>query len=369
MTQMGADKSSRLAPICAHLRHLRIESPLLILLSLLSLRFVFVPASAASAAQREAIMRPKVLVVSFNPVIEAAGGRRLNAVCGWNNPAALTRGYINDIRAASGGLVQCQVVESVTVDAFPAKKDGFRYTDESYLACWRSRTGWHQPDAVDYPALIRDFRLARRVEAGEIDEVWFWSMPYSGFWESTMAGRGAYFCNSDPVPDVPCSRIFVIMGFNYERGVGEMLEDLGHRTESIMTHVYGSWEPKATHAWNRFTLYDKQAPGKAACGNVHFAPNSEKDYDWGNKRAVWSTCDDWLTYPRLTGKRRQVDCRDWGSGDIRAHHNWWLRHLPKAAGRNPDGKLNNWWRYVIDFNRYPESNGRQAATGTQDSRP
>ena len=28
------------------------------------------------------------------------------------------------------------------------------------------------------------------------------------------------------------------MGFNVERGVGEMLEDFGHRTESIMTHVW-----------------------------------------------------------------------------------------------------------------------------------
>ena len=55
-----------------------------------------------------------------------------------------------------------------------------------------------------------------------------------------MAGRGAYECNSDPVPGVDCPRIFVIMGFNYERGVGEMLEDFGHRTESIMTHVVGA---------------------------------------------------------------------------------------------------------------------------------
>jgi len=28
------------------------------------------------------------------------------------------------------------------------------------------------------------------------------------------------------------------MGFNYERGVGEMLEDLGHRAESILSHVF-----------------------------------------------------------------------------------------------------------------------------------
>jgi hypothetical protein len=299
-------------------------------------------------------LKPKVLVIIFNPIIESEGGKRLVEVCRWNDPRKLLREYINDISEVSQGFVQYQVVQIVEVDEFPIKKDGFRYTDQSYLQCFRSGKGWHQPDAVDYEAIIKKFNIVRRVEKGEIDEVWLFGMPYAGFWESTMAGNGAYFCNSDPVPNIRCSKIFVIMGFNYERGVGEMLEDLGHRAESILTHVFGSWEPKETHAWNRFTLYDKVAPGKAACGNIHFAPNSERDYDWGNTKRVWSTCDDWLNYPNLTGKRRLVDCSEWGNGDIREHHKWWFRHLPKAPGRT-DGKLNNWWCYIVDFNRYPES--------------
>jgi hypothetical protein len=31
-----------------------------------------------------------------------------------------------------------------------------------------------------------------------------------------------------------------------------------------------------------------------------------------------------------------------------------LDHLPRVPGRT-EGKLNNWWAYVCDFNRYPES--------------
>jgi len=63
------------------------------------------------------------------------------------------------------------------------------------------------------------------------------------------------------------------MGFNYERGVGEMLEDYGHRTGSIMSHVYGGWDHRAPKTnWDRFTLYEKVAPGRAACGNVQYAP-------------------------------------------------------------------------------------------------
>ncbi|MBW3625048.1 MAG: hypothetical protein KY468_16745 [Armatimonadetes bacterium] len=304
---------------------------------------------------------PKVLVLNFDPIIEAEGGRRLHEVAKWNDPRALTQGYIDDVRKASGDYVRYRVVEWRDVDAYPVKKDGFRYTDESYLSAFRKKTEWHQPDAIDYVKLIREFDLERRVESGEIDEVWVHSMPYAGMWESTMAGKGAYWCNSPPVPGIDTSRIFVIMGFNYERGVGEMLENLGHRTESILTHVYGSWEPKPTHAWNRFTLYDKQVKevpelmGQlAACGNVHYAPNSTKDYQWGNPTPVWSTCSDWRNYPNLSGQREFVDASEWGNGDIRKHHVWWFSHLPRARGRT-DGKLNNWWGYVADFNRYPES--------------
>ena len=36
-----------------------------------------------------------------------------------------------------------------------------------------------------------------------------------------MAGDGGYWCNSPPVQGVPSRRAFVIMGWNFERGVGE----------------------------------------------------------------------------------------------------------------------------------------------------
>jgi hypothetical protein len=101
--------------------------------------------------------------------------------------------------------------------------------------------------------------------------------------------------------------------------------------------------------WERFSRYDLIAPGRASAGNVHFAPNSERDYDWGNPRSVSSDCDDWLNFPNQTGARRMVDCRDWGNGDIRLHHLWWLERLPHAEGQT-DGIHNTWWTYVVDPN-------------------
>lgn len=299
----------------------------------------------------------KVLVINFDPIIKSKGKERLHKVCRWNDPRKLTKEYIKDLEECSWGYLRYKVVRWIDVDEFPPKIDGYRYTEEEYLNCLEGKAKWHEPDGVDYRYIIDKFKIVEKVEKGEVEEVWLWGAPYMGYWESLMVGKGAYWCNSPPLDDVPCSKRFIIMGFNYERGVGEMLEDFGHRVESIMTHIYGSWEAKETHSWNRFTLYDKIAPGKAGCGNVHYAPNSERDYDWGNEKFVWSSCDDWLTYPKLTGKKRLVNCSEWGNGDIRLHHKWWLKHLPHASGRARDGKLANWWTYIAN-SPYSEIQGK-----------
>ena len=83
---------------------------------------------------------------------------------------------------------------------------------------------------------------------------------------------------------------------------------------------------------------------------MHFTPNSVQDYDWGNQTVVPSRCDDWLSFPNFQGLVRQVNCADWGNGDIREHHKWWLKHLPKVAGLT-NGIGNNWWSYFIDPNK------------------
>ena len=125
------------------------------------------------------------------------------------------------------------------------------------------------------------------------------------------------------------SRNFIVMGFNYERDVGCMLEDLCHRSERTPSRVYNpldfwssTWPP--ANNWDKYRMFDKVQAGEAACRTTHFAPNSTSDYDWGG-------------------------------GGMRLHHIWWLNHIPKAAGVNPDGKRNNWWKYFLDYSSYAES--------------
>jgi hypothetical protein len=263
----------------------------------------------------------------------------------WRDIAGLISEYIADVSMCSGGLVNYQVVEKVIAEEFPIKADGFRYTAKGYLDIFSQHARPHDPDWVDYHRIVAAHHLLERVQAGEIDEVWLFGFPSSGFYESRMAGRGAFWCNAPPLEGTEHCRRFVIMGFSYERGVGEMLEDLGHRAESVLKRVFERTQGEA-NLWNRFTRYDKIAPGRAEVGSVHFAPNSERDYDWGNRRTVLSRCDNWLSFPDLGGDARPVSCAEWGNGDIRLHHRWWLSHLLKTGGAT-HGISNNWWKYFI----------------------
>jgi hypothetical protein len=302
------------------------------------------------AAGSSAPVRPRVLVIIYNPSVAGAGGRRLNEVLNWNDPDDLTRRYIDDVRESSDGYANYEVVDRLEVDDIPEKIDGFKYQVDDYVTHWRNRSGFHQPDAVDYYRILDNFRLVERINDNQIDEVWLYGFPFGGFYESIMVGPGAFWCNAPPLAGTDhCRRRFVIMGFSYERGVGEMLENLGHRAESIMRHVFRHTSGEA-NLWQRFSRYDLTHPGRAEVGAMHFAPNSLRDYDWGNPTYVPSRCYDWRHFPDFQGETHQVNCHEWGDGDIRQHHLWWFRLLPHVAG-SANGLSHNWWEYIIDPNK------------------
>ena len=56
--------------------------------------------------------------------------------------------------------------------------------------------------------------------------------------------------------------------------------DSSHRVESIMHKVYERAQGDA-NLWEHFTRFDKNAPGLAEVGTVHYAPNSLKV--WGQQ--------------------------------------------------------------------------------------
>lgn len=310
------------------------------------------PSTPASDSSTEPPIQTilRTLVIVYDPVVDQATGKKLSEQMRWNKVEDLAVGFMSDILQASGELLRYQITQRIDVDAFPAKVDGYVYDADTYLNVRRDAIPRYMPQEADYYAIIKQFDILKRVARDEIDEVWIFNFPDAGFYESIMGGPGAFWCNAPPLQNTEASkRRFVIMGFSYERGVGEMLENMGHRAESIMQKVFEHIEGEENY-WKRFIRYDRTHKGQAALGNVHFAPNSARDYDWNNPSVVASECDDWLyNFPNLKGITREVTAADWGNGDTRKHHLWWMSHFPKTLGRR-NGISHNWWQYIANPN-------------------
>ena len=292
----------------------------------------------------------KTLLIVYDPVVDARSGKKLSEYMRWNRVEDLAKGFMTDILQTSGGLARYQIVQRIDVDGFKAKVDGYLYDAKTYLNVIRGVARPYMPQEADYYAIIERFNILQRVASQEIDEVWIFSFPHGGLYESIMGGPGAFWCNAPPLQNTEAAgRRFVIMGFSFERGVGEMLENMGHRAESILEKTFERVSSE-DNLWRRFIRYEKTAPGRAAVGNIHFAPNSQRDYDWNNPGTVLSECDDWLkNFPDFKGEVRPVTSAEWGYGDTREHHKWWFRHLPRVGG-NKNGIQHNWWQYVMDPN-------------------
>lgn len=313
------------------------------------------------------IINAKVLLIIYNPTINSSAGNKLSDQPGWSDPDGMVNDFISDVLQVSGGMARYQVAQRIELDEFPVLADGFQYTSQAFLSVLQGITPPHTPVGVNYEAILSRFNVLQGIAENDYDEVWVMGFPYAGFYESTMAGVGAFWCNAPSLQNTAsCQRRFVIMGFSYERSVGEMLHSYAHRCESIMAQVFNcqdflAWAYKPNrmpatisptltlNLFQRFICFDQIAPGKAAVGTVHYAPNSTKDYDWSNQTPVKSECYDWLNFPNFKGDVRTVIGTEWGNGDDRSYQLWWLGHMPKVAGRL-NGVHNNWWQYIANPN-------------------
>lgn len=291
----------------------------------------------------------RLYVVIYDPIIESRSGKRLHEVMGWQDPDVLTAGLVRDFAMVSHGTARYQIVGRVQRDEWPIHTNGRRYTDELFLAETAKKTWTLGPG--DYAAIVRDNKLAEKVNAGEVDEVFLWGFPGAGWFESVMVGNGAFWINGTPVPGFD-TKPFAMMGLNYERGYAEAAESYGHRVESILKRVYGGWAAAEDHDWNRFTLLDRDLAGRGGVGNAHNAFNAEPgtDYNRTSTRALSTSADDWYAFPAMTGKRTTQSCNAWGCSSY-GYLKWWYSHMPHAAGFK-NGVLNNWWRYILDVSEY-----------------
>ena len=276
----------------------------------------------------------------------------------WNDPRKLMEDYKDSLNSLSGGVINYEIVKIYDDDQlFTRMRSNDKLLSLNDVVNLLEEPEWatlkKEGTRFDYNLFIDHYGFCEMRDKGKINEVWLWTFPYGGSWESTFAGDNSFWLNSDPVQGTSCKELLTVMGLNYERDMSLALESYGHRFESIMRKVYGRWDYKSSELnnWELFTSYDKITPGKAQIGNIHFPPNGLKDYDWKNPAITKTYADTWFTYPLLTETpAREVNCEEWDCSHL-GYMSWWYSHIPRYKGLNPkDGHLNNWWHYVVDYN-------------------
>lgn len=306
-----------------------------------------------------------VLLLVYDPVLKTKNNLKLHEFMRWSDPYKLSFKMIDDVRRASGGYVDYRIVDIIEHDGYPVKRSGFVYDEEGFLEVLLKDHDKADPSMTSFKRMFEQFDIPKRIKEHNITEIWLWGAPWFHWDELHWKIPGdiipyqtdnPWFYRPYDIPDV--GKTIWIMGWNYERGEGEMLESYCHRIESVLSLTVGKgiWDHKRNgdNIWNKFTRVDKDFPGESEVGSVHYAPNSKGDYDWDNKTEVWTYADDWLTYPNLprNKKLQNAETGGWGSSpgvpSIVGHHIWWMTRIPKSPGVT-DGFYNNWWQYIVNY--------------------
>lgn len=219
----------------------------------------------------------------------------------------------------------------------------------------------NRPPMPDYNAIMNRIDAKRWVEKEKVDQIWMWGYHGpNGLWESNMSSPTGDVSNSDrDNKDLPVfDRTYTVYHFNYGRGVGEMLENHMHQLEHLLNYADGrdvtprdKWSELLF--WGKFVGSDashKIVTNPARCGWTHYAPNSEKDYDWANPRYVETDIEDWK--PDGFGKTQRMNADRWQRDGIKWRV-YWLQAIPALDhGLTYKGKpLRNWYSFVSNWDQ------------------
>ncbi len=321
-------------------------------------------------SQKVSPMTIKVAVVYQDPVLPSTN--RIHEEFHWRDPRVLVPALVKHFRECTDSVVNFQITEVVDATQLFTRLRGQIMSVNQYATLLKE-PGWTTLKAAsdsgllafDYREFVKYYHFDEKRNAGQIDEVWVFAAPYLAMYESQMLGPNAFWWNSPPIKDgTALTRLLSVMGLNYERGVDQAFHSFGHRVESAMIQAYKEatgkpWNPTSSTPtpWDLFTRINKDMPGQAHCGNVHFPPNGTSDYNYNNQTLVTSYAENWYRYPILFNMSRQVNVSTWyytpgeplAEGlDHLGYLRWWYNHLPRYVGVT-DGVLNNWWLYATDY--------------------
>lgn len=273
---------------------------------------------------------------------------------------SLTRGLLDSLREAS------RYHRYKNPDASPSLRYEVVQTFEFLEPLPTHEKPGHNVPMTVYREIMHRIDAKHWVEEKNVKEIWVWGYHGGkiGLWESNMAGPYGDISNSDrDTTDLPILKnTYTVYHYNYQRGLSEAVEDHMHQIEALLNFVDGR-DTTPEEEWHKLLFWGKfvgyfpggewvqaaeNIPNVRRCGWAHFAPNSEKDYDWSNKNYVVTDIEGWK--PDGSGTKQKINCEKWGCNSL-GWFMYWMQSLPgKDNNLSYDGKpLTNWWAFVGDF--------------------
>lgn len=231
---------------------------------------------------------PKVLLIDFRPAAIPAE---------WRSALSLADEFIDAMIQISHKILICKIAAKLEISAYPVLTNGLQYNDASWTQAMRDdksaiRDSHGNFMLADYQRILQEYKILQGIQTSKIDEVWIFGGPFFGFYESQMVGKGAFWCNSPALEQA--GRRFVIMGFNFERGLKEMVHSYCHRAESILSRNFNSQDFQ-----NRLYRHQPTSAPKneyeqwlLKYGTVHSAPDG---VEYGQNEISWASAlkTDW----------------------------------------------------------------------------
>ena len=336
-------------------------------------------AAESSAYLSTEVFNKKVYVIIFDPIVTDSGGKKIkfseyliNTKKSYNDPKILTNKVISSFKKATENRINYSVTKQTTTEYFPISVKGTSLNREDLEYCIAHAYDRIKEDrfnnlcnnGADYIKIFDTYKICDDVNKSKVDEVWIWGYAYFGFSESALIGPNPFPYNGLTISNSKCNKLVPIMGFNYERGLGEALHDFGHRAEASMTTVYQNWsENRKKTKWDLFGLVKAQSTNYnySGCGSGHYTPVSESDYDYDTgERTQDTVCDNFSDFNIFNSKdllnkelkKTKINCKinPWLCTQ-EGYLEWWFSKFPKYKGIDSDGVLEDWLGYVVEPSR------------------
>ena len=121
--------------------------------------------TSEASSNLTASLNKKVFLLVFDPSLSS--GQDLNSYMG-SAYSTLVQGIVDLFQSASHGQLQYTIAQTqVVTNEWPAKIDGFRYTELTYLQVMQGAVAAHSPDEVNYDLIIDQFDVCGKLTAAK----------------------------------------------------------------------------------------------------------------------------------------------------------------------------------------------------------